>query len=270
MFTKLLGFTKKQPFFTLFLPGMPCEKKSGKCRLVQFDEEFHADWEGTVMVEIRAWAESFARKLQGHFGPRLLFVGYQGSYGRGEATPESDIDIVTVLDAVAPADLDAYRTLVQAQPQGELACGFLCGKKELRAWPRYDLYGLMLDTKPVLGDLPALLPRLTEADARGALAIGAANLYHAACHTFLYSPAPEKALPGLGKAAFFCLRLWALLEDGVYRASKKELGEALAGRERALLSLSLEPESLETRKAYELLIGWCGDVLEALEREKQP
>lgn len=73
------------------------------------------------MVEIRAWTESFAQKLQGHFGPRLLFMGYQGSYGRGEATPESDIDIVTVLDAVAPADLDAYRTLVQAQPQGELA-----------------------------------------------------------------------------------------------------------------------------------------------------
>ena len=175
-----------------------------------------------------------------------------------------------MLDAVAPADLDAYRTLVQAQPQGELACGFLCGKKELSAWPRYDLYGLMLDTKPVFGDLPALLPRLTEADAREALAIGAANLYHAACHTFLYSPAPEKALPGLGKAAFFCLRLWALLEDGVYRASKKELGEALAGRERELLSLSLEPGSLETRKAYELLIGWCGDVLAALEGEKQP
>ena len=85
IFKEPLGFTKSQPFFILFLLGIPCGKKAGKCRLVQFDEEFYADWEGTAMVEIRAWTESFAQKLQGHFGPRLLFVGYQGSYGRGEA-----------------------------------------------------------------------------------------------------------------------------------------------------------------------------------------
>lgn len=222
------------------------------------------------MVEITSWAEGFAQKLQEHFGPRLLFVGYQGSYGRGEAAPESDIDIVTVLDAVSLVDLDAYRALVRTQPQGELACGFLCGEKELRAWPRYDLYGLKLDTKPVFGDLQGLLPPLTQRDAQEALAVGAANLYHAACHAFLYDARPEEALPGLSKAAFFCLRLWKLLRSGVYRASKRELGEALGGRERALLSLSLEPGSLEASRAYSLLISWCGDVLAALEERKKP
>lgn len=209
------------------------------------------------MIEIESWAAEFAQKLQNAFGERLLFVGYQGSYGRGEPTPESDIDIVAVLDEAGVGDLDTYRSLVRAMPQGELACGFICGKKELAAWPRYDLYGLVLDTKPVLGDLRGLTPPLTEADAREALCIGAANLYHGACHTFLYGEDPEKALPGLGKAAFFCLRLAALLRDGVYRATKRELREVLTGRERALL----EPQNLPVREAYGQLISWCGGIL---------
>ncbi len=213
------------------------------------------------MVEIEKWAAAFAQELQNAFGARLLFVGYQGSYGRGEATPESDIDIVTVLEEVATEDLDLYRRLVRAQPQGGLACGFLCGKKELAAWPRYDLYGLVLDTKPVLGDLRDLTPAFTQEDAREALRIGAANLYHAACHTYLYSGAPEAALPGLGKAAFFCLRLQALLRDGVYRHSKRELLPALEGREKQLLALSLEPGAVEPRQAYGLLLDWCAGIL---------
>ena len=83
------------------------------------------------MIQIESWAAEFAQKLQKAFGQRLLFLGYQGSYGRGEATDHSDIDIVTVLDQAAPADLDQYRELVRSMPQGELACGFLCGREEL-------------------------------------------------------------------------------------------------------------------------------------------
>ncbi len=209
------------------------------------------------MIEIKAWAAQLAKKLQEAFGPRLLFLGYQGSYGRGEATPQSDIDIVTILDKVGLPDLETYRRLVRAQPQGELACGFLCGQRELSGWPRYDLYGLLLDTKPVLGDLHTLAPKLTEADAREALRIGAANLYHGAVHTYLYSGALEEALPGLMKAAFFCLRLWALLETGAYHASKKELRGVLPSREKALLDL----ENLPVGEAYERLIRWCGEIL---------
>lgn len=216
------------------------------------------------MVDIESWAGALAQKLKAAFGGRLLFVGYQGSYGRGEATPESDIDIVAVLDKAGLGDLDTYRGLVRGMPQGELACGFLCGERELAAWPRYDLYGLVLDTKPVLGDLQALTPVFTQEDAQEALRIGVANLYHAACHTYLYSGGPKAALPGLGKAAFFCLRIRALLRDGVYRPSKRELLPALEGQEEQLLRLSMEPGSLGTQQAYSLLLGWCREVLETL------
>lgn len=219
------------------------------------------------MIDIVSWTNALAEKLASHFGPRLRFLGYQGSYGRGEATPHSDIDIVTVIDKLTADDLARYQEIVKEMPCSELACGFICGAEELLAWPKYDSLGLLLDTKPVLGDLKALLPEFTASDRREALAIGASGLYHAACHSYLYKSAPKDALPGLAKAAFFCLRFWALCRDGQYYPSKRELAAVLAGRERELLRLSAEPERTagfgpeEVREAYGLLIDWCGEVL---------
>ncbi len=219
------------------------------------------------MIEIVSWTNALAEKLVPLFGPRLRFLGYQGSYGRGEAREDSDIDIVAVLDALSAEDLEVYRRAVGEMPRGHLACGFICGERELYAWPKYDSLGLLLDTKPVVGDLKSLLPSFTKLDSQEALAIGAAGLYHAACHSYLYNSNRKDALPGLAKAAFFCLRFWALCRDGRYYPSKRELETVLAGREKELLRLSVEPErtagfgSEEVGAAYALLMDWCGDVL---------
>lgn len=35
------------------------------------------------MVSIESWMDGLAGKLKKQFGPRLLFLGLQGSYGRG-------------------------------------------------------------------------------------------------------------------------------------------------------------------------------------------
>lgn len=221
------------------------------------------------MINIETWTADFAQKLQAAFGPRLQFLGYQGSYGRGEATESSDIDIVTVLDQVTAADLRRYRELVLDMPSGDLACGFICGEAEIRAWPRYDLLGLVLDTKPVLGSLEALTPGFTPEDARQALAIGASGLYHAACHSYLYGD-PKAALPELGKAAFFCLRLFALCRDSVYYPSREALKPVFCGRERELLELTTENlagfTDEQADRAYNLLIAWSGEQLRVLQK----
>ena len=46
------------------------------------------------MVEIHAWMERFLEELKANFAQHVWFVGLQGSYGRGEATETSDIDVV--------------------------------------------------------------------------------------------------------------------------------------------------------------------------------
>ncbi|MBQ3017675.1 MAG: nucleotidyltransferase domain-containing protein, partial [Clostridia bacterium] len=50
------------------------------------------------MIEINAWMKEFLQTLNETFANRVWFVGLQGSYGRGEATETSDIDIVVILD----------------------------------------------------------------------------------------------------------------------------------------------------------------------------
>ena len=55
-----------------------------------------------MTFDINSWCELFAGKAQKTFGEKLLFIGLQGSYKRGEADDNSDIDIVVILkDAFA-------------------------------------------------------------------------------------------------------------------------------------------------------------------------
>ena len=221
-----------------------------------------------MIADIRSWGAQFSQLLKGSFGERLRFVGYQDSCARREAAQYGDVDIVAVLDHVDTDDLDVYRELVGSMEQGELACGFLCGEGELRGWPLYDLYTLWLDTKPVLGDLTPLLPPLNRRNAWEALQVGAANLYHAACHTYLYASDLQSPLPELGKAAFFCLRFYSLLRDGIYRPTRLELSKALDGPSSELLSLPKNAQEAaalshqETRRLYSLLMDWCSQVLQ--------
>lgn len=60
------------------------------------------------MIDIKKWVEEYLIRAKDLFGERLVFVGLQGSYGRGEATENSDIDVVLILDEVKPGDLSEY------------------------------------------------------------------------------------------------------------------------------------------------------------------
>lgn len=223
------------------------------------------------MVEIEIWMEGLAGKLADEFGPRLLFLGLQGSYGRGESTEDSDIDVVTVLDRVELTDLDAYRAIVRRMPEGEKACGFLCGAEELNNWPKYDLLAVARDTRDVRGRLAELLPPLGREDLAQAVSIGASGLYHAACHTYLYGARED--WPGFlkesYKSAFFVLRDLHELRTGENVRTKKDLLPRLSGDEREILAYSLGLNGgEEAETAFDRLLRWSAAAMAESQTEK--
>ena len=64
------------------------------------------------MIDITVWMKNFLQTLNETFGDRVWFVGLQGSYGRGEATETSDIDVVVILDELSAMDIQTYNSTV--------------------------------------------------------------------------------------------------------------------------------------------------------------
>lgn len=215
------------------------------------------------MVDIERWMEGLSEQLAEQFGPRLLFLGLQGSYGRGEANEDSDIDVVAVLDRVELSDLDAYRAIVRKMPEGEKACGFLCGAAELKSWPKYDLLAVARDTRDVYGTLAELLPSFDQGDVAEAAAIGASGLYHAAVHTYLY--ADRESWPGFlreaHKGAFFTLRALRELRAGENVRAKRDLLPLLEGDEREILAYSLSPTDEPLEDVFARLVRWSAAAM---------
>ena len=50
------------------------------------------------MINIDNYIESFLKEAKAVYGERLVYVGLQGSYLRGEAHENSDIDIMVLID----------------------------------------------------------------------------------------------------------------------------------------------------------------------------
>jgi predicted nucleotidyltransferase len=57
------------------------------------------------VIDISTWMQDFLQTLNEAFANRVWFVGLQGSYGRGEATKTSDIDVVVILDELSASDI---------------------------------------------------------------------------------------------------------------------------------------------------------------------
>ena len=114
------------------------------------------------MIDITVWMPNFLQTLNKTFGKRVWFVGLQGSYGRGEATETSDIDIVVILDELSAIDIQIYNSMLDTLPHRELICGFLSGKKEIMNWEPSDLFQFCHDTTPIQGSLDEVLAVVDE------------------------------------------------------------------------------------------------------------
>ena len=128
------------------------------------------------MFDINVWLDIIIKKLQNEFEQRLLFVGLQGSYNRGEATQNSDIDLVVILENLTFEDLKRYHSIIDSMADKDKACGFISGREELQNWSKSDLFQFFYDTKSLIGNLQDLIQAPTIEDAIQAVKIGAENL----------------------------------------------------------------------------------------------
>lgn len=220
------------------------------------------------IMDINGWLACFQEKLIHSFGDRLRFFGLQGSYGRGEQTDTSDIDVVVILDRVSFADLQCYRKMLDRLEYRERICGFVAGEGELVHWEKSDLIQLFLDTKPIVGSLKHLHSLFSDEDIRRAVLTGAGNLYHACSHNFLHKQDWE-LLVELYKTARFTVRMKYLWETGSYVSSLQRLKEKISELDRQILEMAdgIVKKTSDTEFDYysQKLLEWSSRTIQDLE-----
>jgi len=185
-------------------------------------------------MEIWGLLKALEDRIEEKFGDRLVCLGLRGSFARGEATVDSDIDAVLILDTVSMEDLYAYREILRWLPQPEKVCGFVSGKEELAKWDRSDLFQFCMDTQPICGSLDFAKELVKVEDVRRAVHLGACNLYQKSVHGMLHKH-NMVALAKLYKAAFFVLQMHFYVKSGLFIRSYRELAECVTGAERQIV-----------------------------------
>ena len=211
------------------------------------------------MIDITAWIDGFSKALNDTFANRVWFVGLQGSYGRGEATDTSDIDVVVILDELSASDIGKYNAMLDTLPHRELTCGFLSGKDELLRWESSDLFQFYYDTTSIKGSLDELLTVIDKAAVDRAIKIGACNVYHGCVHNMLHEKS-EDILRGLYKSASFVVQAIAFKQTGKYIKHQKDLLGAVSADERKIVETFLKlknGDAVEFDTMSEELFTWA-------------
>jgi hypothetical protein len=223
-----------------------------------------------MQFEIEQWLKRLTEQLENTFGRRLLYVGLGGSFARGEATEESDIDVNIVLDRLNAEDLIVYRKLIGRMPEHERSCGFICGKKEMEAWPRHELFQFMQGSVVIHGTLKGIVAPPTREEIRENILNTSSLIYHEACHRYIFSEDPSgeaQMLKPAYKLAFFILQEYIFLMEDAYFPTKRELQARLEGEDKTMIETLMNWESYEgARKAapdkcFFELAGWAGNMM---------
>lgn len=210
------------------------------------------------MIDINVWMNDFLQKLNNVFDNRIWFVGLQGSYGRGEATASSDIDVVVIFDELNASDIKAYNEMLDTLPHRELICGFISGKDEILNWEPSDLFQFYHDTTPIKGSLNNLLPMIDNAAIDRAIKIGTGNIYHGCVHNMLHEKS-EEILRGLYKATSFVIQAIVFKQTGNYFKQQNQLLQAALPEEQKIIKAFLKyknDETVDFNEASLILFEW--------------
>ncbi len=210
------------------------------------------------MIDITAWMQNFLQTLNETFANRVWFVGLQGSYGRGEATETSDIDIVVILDELSPMDIQTYNAMLSTLTHRELICGFVSGINEIMNWEPSDLFQFCYDTIPIKGNLDKVFALIDDRAVNRAIKIGVCNIFHGCVHNMLHEKS-EDILRGLYKSASFVVQAIAFKQTGNYISHQKELLQVVSSDERVIVETFLNIKNggtVDFNLMSETLFAW--------------
>lgn len=209
-----------------------------------------------------AWMNEFEGTLVSEFGDRLVLLGLQGSRARGDERPDSDIDVVVIIDALDYSTLHAYKKVVSRMPNADLACGFASSPQVLAEWPRHDSFNLVMDTRVFYGSFEFMNTDYTAEDAAEAAKASASMIYHSVCHGVLFD---DEALFSIVaeciKSAFFIMRALAYVRTGEYPKSRMRMRELATDDELVFLDAYDHLDAIDIDAMAQALLAWSSNVL---------
>ena len=220
------------------------------------------------MFAVEEYLQKLIMACKNAFGDRLVYVGLQGSYMRGEATDKSDIDVMVILESFSVADMDAYRKILKEIGEYEKSCGFICGRDEMMRWNPLEICQLLHTTKDLLGELKDYLPSATRENEINYVRLSLGNLYHELCHRYIHGDRERNiaAFRGTCKGLFFLIQNLHFLESGTFAVTKRELKEQVSEEDRTILEMADLPEDFDYDKAFRLVFNWCQSAFDRIER----
>lgn len=218
------------------------------------------------MLNIENWMKNYTQEILDNFKDRIVFIGLQGSYARGEASENSDIDVVVIFDTLTIDDLTKYDEIISKMPYRELICGFLSGKDEITNWEKSDLFQFYNDTKAIYGNMDFILPLIKKENVKQAILIGSCNIYHTCCHNIIHEKNFE-ILQALYKQAIFVLQAKYFFDTGCYIVKKKDLLEKLKLEDKNILDSYFNIKTMkevskeEFNKYSNELFTWSSELI---------
>ncbi len=211
------------------------------------------------MIQIEEYINGFLKEAKSVYGDRLLYVGLQGSYLRGEAHENSDIDVMVVIDGFCVKDMDRYKEILEKIGNREKACGFICGKDEITGWTPLESFQLLQTTKDIYGNLSELLPKASREDEITYVKTSLGNMYHEFCHRYIHADRAKsiQKFRGSCKPFFFLIQNLHYLESGDFVKTKSGLKETVSEEDRKILNMAELPDDYDFDKEFTTVIEWC-------------
>ena len=219
------------------------------------------------MFDLDKYLTDLILNCRSAFGERLLYMGLQGSWLRGEAHENSDIDIMVILDRFSVRDMDKYREILKEIGFYERSCGFICGKDEMKRWNPLEVCQLRHTTKDLVGILTDYLPPAAREDEINYVKLSLGNLYHELCHRYIHADKDKNTAKFrvTCKSVFYLIQNLHFLESGHFILNRKDLKEAVAKEDWIVLELADLPDGYDFDQAFFSLFTWCQKAFARIE-----